>query len=112
MSTYLYHSPAWRELRELALERDGSRCSLGRLFGGDCSHRLAVHHLVPLSEGGPPLPDLDGVLTVCTSHHSQLHAFRRAMSETRRPAWKRCTHHHPYPGGRALCERRLNRVAA
>jgi hypothetical protein len=112
MSTYLYHSPAWRKLRALALERDGNRCTLGRLFGGGCSSTLIAHHIIPITDGGPEVPDLDGVLTVCSSHHPKLHAFRRAMLEHREPVWKTCTHHHPYPQGRLECERRLNRVAA
>lgn len=112
MSTYLYHSPAWRELRDAALARDGNRCTVARLLGGRCSPLLHAHHLVPVGEGGPHLPDLDGVITTCARHHPRLHAVRRAVQNYREPEWKRCTHYHPYPGGRALCERRLNRVAA
>lgn len=112
MARDLYHTAAWRKLREAALRRDGNRCGIGRLLGGECSGVLMVHHLVPVNEGGPLLPELDGVLTVCASHHPRLHAFRRAVLTRSEPSWKRCTHHHPYPHGRYQCERRLNSIAA
>lgn len=69
---------------------------------------LDVHHLVPVSDGGDPYC-LDNLVTVCHSHHPMLEGLRRWL--TRRRGWKRCHHHHPYPGGRAACERRLNAAA-
>lgn len=100
----------WDALRAAALARDANRCTVARLFGGHCTPRLDVHHVIPVSEGGPELPSLDGVLTACARHHPMLEALRRGVLRRREP--RRCRHHHPYPEGRRACERRLNRVAA
>jgi hypothetical protein len=43
---------------------------------------------------------------VCAAHHSKMHGALRSL--TAHSEWKRCSHHHPYPEGRAECERRLN----
>jgi 5-methylcytosine-specific restriction endonuclease McrA len=59
---------AWRTLRAQALQRDGDRCvKCGR------PDRLAVHHVVPLAEGGTMA--LDGLTTLCHDCH---HAAHRA----------------------------------
>lgn len=111
MRNGFYTSPAWKQLRVLALERDDRSCTVARLIGGPCSPRLDVHHLRPISEGGDPL-DLDGVITVCSAHHPRLEALRRYV--LRDPdAVPPCNHIHPYPGGREACARlRARRRAA
>ena len=107
----VYDSPAWDTARTLALARDGDRCTVARLLGGSCHPRLDVHHVHPVEEGGAPY-DVDNLLTVCAAHHPMLEAFRRHVIQAAlRPAVPRCPHHHPYPQGRAECERRLARSA-
>ena len=109
MSTQPYNTSAWRALADQAIARDGARCNVGRLLGGDCSTHLHVHHLVPISEGGDPLPGIDGVITVCNVHHPQLEALRRYVMRARQPP--RCRHVHRYKQGRVECERRLAQFA-
>jgi len=104
-----YSSAQWRQLRERALARDGNRCTIGRFLGTDCHGSLHIDHLVPIADGGPVLPELDGVVTVCSAHHPTRHAVRRAVLD-HRPRERRCRHRHPYGHGRELCEARLNTV--
>jgi len=56
----------WRQLRAQALQRDGDRCV-------KCGARdqLAVHHVVPLAEGGAL--GLDGLTTLCEPCHHAAH---------------------------------------
>ncbi len=105
----LYHDTSWRELAAHAKARDGHRCTLARLFGGSCSERLHAHHVIPVSEGGDLLPDLDGVLTVCDRHHPTLHALRRFRAQ--RPKMKPCRCGHRYDYARRLCRERRMREA-
>lgn len=111
----IYDSPAWQRTREIVLARDGSRCTIARLIGGDCHPRLDCHHLVPVSEGGDPF-DPENVVTACASHHPMIEAFRRrfiaAFLTSPEPTRIRCRHQHRYPGAREECERRLARLAA
>lgn len=102
MHTSLYTSPEWQQLRARVLVRDGNRCVLGRLGGGPCHASLHVHHIVPVSEGGAPLDD-GNCVTVCKTHHPAVEALRRRLLAEP----PRCGHYHPYPQGRAECERRL-----
>lgn len=102
---FSYTSPRWRALADLARARDGARCSVSRLLGGDCSTHLHVHHLVPVSDDSARAYDLDNCLTVCSAHHPRLEALRRHVLHEQRP--RRCRHRHPYPQGRVECERRL-----
>ena len=98
----------WPDLRVRVLERDGHRCTIGWLLGGECEETLDVDHLVPRSEGGPD--DEDNLITVCHRHHPMREAIRRELM--RRRGWKRCPHRpgtHRYPEGKAACERQLNR---
>lgn len=105
MTRTVYSTPQWRDLRERARERDGHTCQVGRLVGGECSGALHGHHVDPVSLGGDPLPSLDGVVTVCESHHPMLEALAR-----RARRWRRCPHRHRTREGRLQCERRLNRA--
>lgn len=109
--TSFRNSAAWKQLRGQALRRDAERCTISRLLGGTCSARLHVHHLIPVSEGGPELPDLDGLITVCSACHPRLEAFRRAVMHSRTKILKsvRCPHTHRSAEARQLCERRLAR---
>jgi 5-methylcytosine-specific restriction endonuclease McrA len=60
-------STAWQHMRELARARDGG-CTY-RNQGG-CNGALAVHHIVPLEQGGTN--QLDNLVTVCRAHHEQV----------------------------------------
>lgn len=101
-----YTSPEWLAVREQALVRDGARCSVARLLGGDCSETLHVHHLKPRREYPELALDLDNLLTVCASHHPTLEAVRRLILIVRLDALPRCRHNHPYESGRRACEQR------
>lgn len=107
MDARFYHSPEWRAVAALAIERDGRRCTVSRLLGGSCSPRLHAHHL---DRAGDPL-DVDNVATACDRHHPRWEAVRRAVVERRPPRRRRCPHQHRYPGAREACERRLNAAA-
>lgn len=102
----------WDALRAAALDRDGHRCTVARLIGGECSTRLDVHHLIPVSEGGPVLPDLDGVVTVCATHHPTLEALRRYLLRRNIAHVPRCAHNHRYDHAREECRERRQRVLA
>jgi len=97
------------DIRERVLARDGHRCS-GRFLGGECSAVLDVHHIKPPKEGGSDA--LGNLMTLCHKHHPMLESLRRAILKRKPSAWRTCPHHHPYPGGKEECERRLNAVAA
>lgn len=101
-----YTSPEWLVVREQALARDGNRCSVARLIGGDCSTRLDVHHLQPIEERPDLVYDLDNLLTVCSSHHPTLEAVRRILRVIRLIDMPPCPHRHTYPQGRIDCENR------
>lgn len=109
----LYRTPEWIDLRARALARDGHRCTVARILGGACSARLDVHHLIPVSEGGPELPDLDGVVTTCSKHHPTLEALRRFVlrARARRARVPKCRHDHRYDIARRECRRlRLRQI--
>jgi len=89
-----YDKQSWRDL-----PRDGE-CIVAFLFGdsaGECHGRIDRHHV------DPPHPRS---VQCCARHHPMLEAARRSL--LKKPERKRCTHFHPYPGGREECERRLN----
>ena len=106
-----YTSPEWSAARDAALQRDGSRCTVARLIGGDCSHVLDVHHLVPRGEGGAAL-DPDNLITLCHVHHPMVERLRRQLLRAHTPRRRRCRHEHRTTEARLICERRLNRLAA
>jgi hypothetical protein len=109
----LYTSLLWAELRAAALARDNHRCVASWLLGGDCSEDLHVHHVEPVEERPDLALSLANLVTVCSSHHPQLEALRRAIRTARKQhrSWRRCPHFHPTREGRAICERRLNRAS-
>ena len=101
-----YTSPEWRAVREHVRSRDGHRCSVARLIGGDCSARLDVHHLQSIEERPDLALDPDNLLTVCASHHPTLEAVRRILRIIRMIDLPPCGHTHPYRQGRIDCENR------
>jgi hypothetical protein len=107
---HVYDSYRWQQLRAQVRERDGHRCTVARLLGGDCRGPLHVHHIDPDREPYDP----DNCATVCETHHPRWEAIRKGIVEQREKAepapepeepW-RCHHKHPYPSGREECERR------
>ena len=102
-----YNSPAWLLVRESVLSRDGGRCVVGRLIGGDCSARLDVHHIQPREERPDLELDEENLVTVCSSHHPTWAALARLLrilqGEIDLPP---CRHQHRYREGRLECERR------
>lgn len=106
--TETYRTPQWASARDAALARDDRRCTVSRLFGGDCHPVLHVHHVIPVEQGGAPY-DLDNLLTACASHHPMLEAMRRYVLRKRAP--RRCPHVHRYPHAREECERRMAQAA-
>lgn len=110
-ASFDYTAPAWRALAAEARARDGARCSLGRFLGGECSDTLHAHHLIPVAEDPRQAWDLNNVLTVCSRHHPQVEAVRRAVLHQR--GLRPCRHRHPYPQGREEClRRRLAEIGA
>ena len=99
------YTTEWSALAARAKARDGHRCTVARILGGECSGRLHAHHVVPVEEGGPALPDLDGVLTVCAGHHRTLHALREFLAGRRRRKIRPCRHEHRYDIARRECRR-------
>lgn len=104
MGASVYHTTAWAQARRAALARDGNRCTVSRLLGGDCHGALHVHHITPLASGGTHT--IDNLGTVCATHHPMWEALRRKLSTLRAP--RRCPHHHVHAEARRLCEQRLN----
>jgi len=104
-------STLWSIARGRALRRDGSRCTVSRLLGGDCTPTLHVHHLVRPEHGGSRYA-LDNLGTTCSAHHPVWEAVRRSIVERRglehdpRP---RCPHQHRSAEARRQCEARMAR---
>jgi len=103
MST-LYKTKPWRELRSRVIERDANCVFAG--LAGDCRGILQVHHVHPVSEGGPEIPHEEDVVLVCGRHHRMLHGFLN-----RQQSWRSCPHKHTSREARRLCEQRLNAAA-
>lgn len=111
MAHSIYHSLHWRLARTRALARDGRRCTVARLLGGECSATLHVHHIRPVSEGGAPF-ELDNLGTACDSHHPVWESLRRRLLASLVPVEDRppvCRHIHRTTEGRVACERRMAR---
>jgi hypothetical protein len=97
-NTLLYNQSAWR-----ARSRTGT-CRVAELIGGECRGELSLHHVYPLSLGGPE----DGrTVLVCARHHPMLEALARRVYGAKR--WRRCPHQHRTVEARRECEERLNR---
>jgi hypothetical protein len=106
-----YTSLEWKLARERALARDGRRCSVARLLGGDCSATLHVHHLKPRKEHPELELDVDNLITTCSRHHPTLEAVRRLLLVVRLDVVPPCPHRHVYAAGREECERRRRQRA-
>lgn len=105
----IYNTLFWRIIRERAFERDGNRCTVSRLLGGDCSPGpLHAHHIVAVDEGGSPF-DLDNVGTTCAAHHPVWESLRRLLVRRMMQPEPRCRHYHRTREAREICERRMSR---
>ena len=58
----------WRALRRAALARSRYRCERCGTSG-----KLEVHHVLPVAQGGPEIPGLEGVLALCLQCHLAAH---------------------------------------
>lgn len=110
MTIQVHKSSLPQAVRAQVLQRDGRRCTVARLLGGDCSDEpLHVHHIVPRSDGGTD--DVDNLATACATHHPTWEALRRqlvrAILRGRRAS--RCPHRHRTLDARLICEARLAR---
>jgi 5-methylcytosine-specific restriction endonuclease McrA len=104
----LYNTLHWRTVAARARKRDGGRCTVSRLLGGECSGRLHVHHIVAVSEGGARF-DLENLGTVCASHHPFWESLRRVLVRRLTAPAPRCGHWHASAEARRICEQRLAR---
>lgn len=99
----------WDEARALAFERDGHRCVIGRLFGGECHPTLDAHHVTPIVDGGAAC-DPANLVTLCHRHHPEIEALRKRIRPELRLAG--CPHSHRYEHAAVECRmRRLRRLA-
>lgn len=71
----------WDEIRARVLTRDGHRCTVSRLLGGQCRGRLHVHHIVPRADGGTD--EDDNLATACARHHPIWERLREAIVHAR-----------------------------
>ena len=60
-----YQSARWKKTREETLERDNHECQAC----GD-TENLDVHHIQPVSAGGPRF-ELNNLVTLCDAHHKE-----------------------------------------
>ena len=105
----IYMDTRWAAARLAALQRDGNRCTVGRLLGGLCHDRLDVHHIIPADLCADPY-DVDNLLTVCCRHHPMVASIRAQILRKRGLA--KCRHRHPYRSGREACLRQRLRQAS
>jgi HNH endonuclease len=70
------------------------------------SESLEHHHFMPLSRGGPDIEA--NILTLCSTHHGQMHAVRRASDHAQltreglaKRAWLGLGSPNPHAGGAA-----------
>ena len=83
MSSWPYSTKHWLQLRDLKLSEQPlceEHLSRGELVAG-----TEVDHVIPISKGGPPYPDLDGLRVYCKSCHS-----RKTAVDTGRAKPKGC----------------------
>lgn len=76
----------WTDVRQMALERDESKCQRCGVTG----MRLNVHHKVPISRGGTS--ELDNLITLCWNCHLVKHGnvgaiLRDISRKTGYPVW-------------------------
>ena len=43
-----------------------------------------VHHVIPISDGGDPFPEVEGLESLCTSCHSKHHNIKPMSAEQRK----------------------------
>ena len=77
----VYFTTKWKKLRKRKLQQK-PLCERCEQMGLTVAAEIA-HHIVPISEGGPPFPDLDGLESMCTPCHSSHHNLAK-MSDERR----------------------------
>lgn len=103
------HRAVDNTLRERILQRDGRRCTVARLLGGECHPVLHVHHIIAVADGGTD--DEDNLATVCQSHHPVWESLRRWLERKKLRGRRTCRHTHRTREAREICERKLNAAA-
>lgn len=76
-----YNTATWRAARELARRRDRNAC-----IRCGSTHKLSVHHLVPLRLGGTH--NLANLATLCATCHAATDAAMRPRKRARKLARK------------------------
>lgn len=104
-----YNTPEWREFAATIVARDGYRCTVARLLGGECSGPLHVNHIRARRRFPHLALDPDNCGTACASHHPQWERLVRAILEHQERRIPRCPHRHVTREGREACERRMAR---
>lgn len=76
----------WKRLRLRKLEAENWTCSACGCLAGKDKRSAEVHHVVPVHEGGPEYPDLNGLRVLCRACHLDAHLSpeRRAANLRRR----------------------------
>lgn len=104
---WFYSTPEWRALSERVKERDGHRCTVARLIGGQCGGLLHAHHIESLTDRPDLGLKIDNCASVCAVHHPKWERIRRLLSKE--PKVPACRHRHPYRSGREQCENERRR---
>lgn len=104
LSDSFYASAEWRAVRDRVLDRDGGRCTVARLLGGQCRGSLHAHHIEKRVDRPELALDETNLATVCAAHHPTWEALRLFVTRARRQI-PPCKHRHPYRAGREACER-------
>ncbi|WP_197054398.1 HNH endonuclease [Nitrosococcus oceani] len=71
---FLTYPPDWEERREKVAHRDGEHCSRCKIWS-----RLHLHHIRPLSKGGPN--KIENLKLLCENCHSREHGGRDFSGE-------------------------------
>ena len=73
----VYNTPRWARLRRAKLAAVNWRCEKCGAWTRE------VHHVVPLEDGGPPYPPLDGLRALCRECHQRAHGKGADPAERR-----------------------------
>ena len=78
----IYSTVKWHRLRNLKLNKNPlcERCEAQGLTEG----AVIVHHIVPVRDGGPKFPKLEGLEALCISCHSLHHNTQEYSKEQRK----------------------------
>ena len=75
----IYGTTRWRRLRDYKLDVN-PLCEECERNGLTVAADL-VHHVKPISEGGDPFPEIDGLESLCTPCHSSHHSAKELTEQ-------------------------------